>query len=296
MRHNPQPAPDGQRIRPARPPRHRPRRPRCHAFAHAQFMNDVKACAAGALAMERLADAERTRDRAVRAAQAWRRTARGCCCRMPMRRRSPPRCSASCFRSKLTIDGARRPARVSGSFSAPRSAPRAPFSQAMRTTGIELDLGGDGGRAHAAHRATTRRRLDADAACAGARSTSSTGLPRLPPSQAEQWTPQMLSLDRLRAFSVKKGCYPGQEIVARTHFLGQAKRGLALFEAAARIAVGGEVDDGERVAGHRSSAPQRDGSHWRCCRWSAMPARSTSTALRCRTRCSTALRADPSCR
>src|SRR5690606_19504182 len=43
------------------------------------------------------------------------------------------------------------------------------------------------------------------------------GLPRLPPSQAEQWTPQQLSLERLRAFSVKKGCYPGQEIVSRTH-------------------------------------------------------------------------------
>ena len=56
------------------------------------------------------------------------------------------------------------------------------------------------------------------------------GLPRLPASQREQWTPQQLSLERLHAFSVKKGCYPGQEIVARTHFLGKAKRGLVLFE------------------------------------------------------------------
>lgn len=55
------------------------------------------------------------------------------------------------------------------------------------------------------------------------------GLPRLDLSQREAWTPQMLSLERLRAFSLKKGCYPGQEIVARTHFLGQAKRGLALL-------------------------------------------------------------------
>ena len=52
------------------------------------------------------------------------------------------------------------------------------------------------------------------------------GLPRLEPSQREAWTPQMLSLQRLAAFSVAKGCYPGQEIVARTHFLGQAKREL----------------------------------------------------------------------
>lgn len=55
------------------------------------------------------------------------------------------------------------------------------------------------------------------------------GLPRLPASQREQWTPQQLSLDRWQAYSVKKGCYPGQEIVARTHFLGKAKRGLRLF-------------------------------------------------------------------
>lgn len=53
------------------------------------------------------------------------------------------------------------------------------------------------------------------------------GLPRLGVGQREAWTPQMLSLDRLRAFSLKKGCYPGQEIVARTHFLGKARRGLA---------------------------------------------------------------------
>jgi folate-binding protein YgfZ len=52
------------------------------------------------------------------------------------------------------------------------------------------------------------------------------GLPRLPASQREAWTPQMLSLERLNAFSLKKGCYPGQEIVARTHYLGQSKRTL----------------------------------------------------------------------
>jgi folate-binding protein YgfZ len=56
------------------------------------------------------------------------------------------------------------------------------------------------------------------------------GLPRLPPEGVEAWTPQMLSLERLRAFSLSKGCYPGQEIVARTHYLGKAKRALARVE------------------------------------------------------------------
>jgi tRNA-modifying protein YgfZ len=57
------------------------------------------------------------------------------------------------------------------------------------------------------------------------------GLPHVGPSLQDAWTPQMLGLGRLAAFSVKKGCYPGQEIVARTHFLGQAKRELALLAA-----------------------------------------------------------------
>ncbi|WP_242107840.1 YgfZ/GcvT domain-containing protein [Luteimonas aquatica] len=88
------------------------------------------------------------------------------------------------------------------------------------------------------------------------------GLPRLPPSQSEHWTPQQLSLDRLRAYSVKKGCYPGQEIVARTHFLGQAKRHLALLETPAPAAVGDEVDEDGRAAGSvlsTASAPAAAG-------------------------------------
>lgn len=75
------------------------------------------------------------------------------------------------------------------------------------------------------------------------------GLPRLDASQREQWTPQQLSLERLRAFSVKKGCYPGQEIVARTHFLGKAKRGLALLESDAPLLPDAPVEEAERSLG-----------------------------------------------
>ena len=45
-------------------------------------------------------------------------------------------------------------------------------------------------------------------------------------AQQNRWTPQMLSLERINAYSLKKGCYPGQEIVARTHYLGKSKRCL----------------------------------------------------------------------
>ncbi len=38
--------------------------------------------------------------------------------------------------------------------------------------------------------------------------------------------PQWLGLDRLGTVSVRKGCYPGQEIMSRLHFKGGNKRGL----------------------------------------------------------------------
>ena len=41
---------------------------------------------------------------------------------------------------------------------------------------------------------------------------------------SEQFLPQMLNLDLVGAVSFSKGCYPGQEIVARTHYLGRVKR------------------------------------------------------------------------
>jgi tRNA-modifying protein YgfZ len=51
---------------------------------------------------------------------------------------------------------------------------------------------------------------------------------------SEQFIPQWLSLQRLSAFSIGKGCYPGQEIVARMHFLGQSKRSAYLIAGAGK--------------------------------------------------------------
>jgi len=38
------------------------------------------------------------------------------------------------------------------------------------------------------------------------------------------FVPQWLNLDELNAFSLKKGCYPGQEVIARLHYLGKPNR------------------------------------------------------------------------
>ena len=75
------------------------------------------------------------------------------------------------------------------------------------------------------------------------------GLARLVEAQREQWTPQQLGLDRLNGYSVKKGCYPGQEIVARTHFLGKAKRAVQLLELDAPCEPGAAVQQAGAALG-----------------------------------------------
>ena len=153
------------------------------------------------------------------------------------------------FRSKLALQP-RDDLHASGAFDAPLVASGAVFARDGEA--VELDMGGDGG-ARTLRIATSPAAHDADALARWNAADLAHGLPRLPASQVEQWTPQQLSLERLQAFSVKKGCYPGQEIVARTHFLGQVKRGIALFEAPAPVEIGAEVGDGERALGSVAS-------------------------------------------
>jgi hypothetical protein len=50
------------------------------------------------------------------------------------------------------------------------------------------------------------------------------GLPQVFRASSEQFVPQMLNLDLLDGISFTKGCYTGQEIVARTQHLGRIKR------------------------------------------------------------------------
>lgn len=57
------------------------------------------------------------------------------------------------------------------------------------------------------------------------------GIPWLTQATSEEYIPQMLNLDKLGGISFTKGCYTGQEIVARTHYLGKAKREMFLAEA-----------------------------------------------------------------
>ena len=63
------------------------------------------------------------------------------------------------------------------------------------------------------------------------------GLPALDAESQGQYTPHMLNLPQLGAVSFTKGCYTGQEIVARTQYLGKLKRQLYHLQAASNVAA-----------------------------------------------------------
>jgi folate-binding protein YgfZ len=66
------------------------------------------------------------------------------------------------------------------------------------------------------------------------------GEPRITQATSEQFVPQMVNFDVLGGVNFKKGCYPGQEIVARSQYRGTLKRRTALAHAEA-AAPGNEV-------------------------------------------------------
>ena len=139
------------------------------------------------------------------------------------------------FRSKVTL---RHAEEFSCASAFPANAPVANSRDVAigdRQVGWQLDMSGDESSRHLFVLPSDDVALaapDSDSQSRWNTLDLAHGLPRLGPDQVEAWTPQMLSLDRLRAFSLKKGCYPGQEIVARTHYLGKARRGLARFAGA----------------------------------------------------------------
>ena len=76
------------------------------------------------------------------------------------------------------------------------------------------------------------------------------GFAEITPANTEKYTPHMLNLDRIGAISFDKGCYTGQEVVARTENLGKSKRRLMHYRCdAPDIAIGDKLSDGERDVG-----------------------------------------------
>jgi hypothetical protein len=71
------------------------------------------------------------------------------------------------------------------------------------------------------------------------------GIPMITAATQEQFVPQTVNLDCIGAVSFSKGCYPGQEIVARSHYLGKIKqrmvRGTIATTTAATAAAGDKL-------------------------------------------------------
>ena len=65
------------------------------------------------------------------------------------------------------------------------------------------------------------------------------GVPQIAKATQEQFVPQMVNFELLGGVNFKKGCYPGQEIVARSQYLGKLKRRTTLVT----------INDGAAVAG-----------------------------------------------
>jgi tRNA-modifying protein YgfZ len=149
------------------------------------------------------------------------------------------------FRSKVTIR-VRDDLAIAGAFAAPSDA-RDARADVGQEGDVQLDLSGAGG-SRILRIGTRQATGDAGQEARWMQADIAHGLPRLPAGQVEQWTPQQLSLERLRAYSVRKGCYPGQEIVARTHFLGQSKRALVRLRGE-RMAARAAVTSGDATVG-----------------------------------------------
>lgn len=78
------------------------------------------------------------------------------------------------------------------------------------------------------------------------------GIPDIQATTQEEFVPQMVNLDCLNGINFKKGCYTGQEIVARTHYLGKIKRRTHLLHLATSVPAQAGMDvvtDKQEVVG-----------------------------------------------
>lgn len=88
------------------------------------------------------------------------------------------------------------------------------------------------------------------------------GIPNVYDATAGRYVAQMLNLDRLGAIDFAKGCYPGQEVIARTHYLGRIKRRMYVLrsDAGEAPAPGTEIHAGGAAVGSCvDAAPHPDG-------------------------------------
>ena len=67
------------------------------------------------------------------------------------------------------------------------------------------------------------------------------GVPQIEPSTSEQFVPQMVNFELIGGVNFKKGCYPGQEVVARSQYRGTTKRRAFVLSAETEVLPGTEL-------------------------------------------------------
>lgn len=91
------------------------------------------------------------------------------------------------------------------------------------------------------------------------------GVAWLTADHSDAFLPQMINWEALGGISFRKGCYTGQEVVARAHFRGQVKKRLqiAALQGSAVPAIGDEIRDaeGKRVGEIFQATISDDGAH-----------------------------------
>ncbi|MCI1192078.1 folate-binding protein [Calidifontimicrobium sp. SYSU G02091] len=88
------------------------------------------------------------------------------------------------------------------------------------------------------------------------------GVPTVTAATVEQFVPQMVNLELVGGVNFQKGCYPGQEVVARSQYRGTLKRRAFLWRSDAPAAAGQEVfavDDPSQPAGMVVNAASLEG-------------------------------------
>ena len=91
------------------------------------------------------------------------------------------------------------------------------------------------------------------------------GLPLVTAATREEFVPQMADFEKIGGVSFQKGCYPGQEIVARAQYLGKVKRHLYRLKAAETLNAGDDLhspDNPDQTCGKIvSAAPSPSGGY-----------------------------------
>ena len=149
------------------------------------------------------------------------------------------------LRAKVTIEDVTPTHAIEG-LAAPRDAPDAPdvWSVTRDSGGSRIRFPDAAGRVRFLRvaplprgPATEGHRTDALDAAAWRWADIQAGLPLITAATQDRFVPQMVNLEALGGVDFKKGCYPGQEVVARSQYLGKLKRRMALASLAPEFGV-----------------------------------------------------------